>query len=58
MTFEEFEKADKLIKNGAAILEEIQDLRERFKNDSDFNAELTEFYFKLKQQIDQKLKDI
>lgn len=58
MTFEEFEKADKLIKNGAAILEEIQDLRERFKEDSDFNTELTDFYFKLKDIISKKLKDI
>lgn len=58
MTFEQFEKADKLIKNGAAILEEIQDLRERFKEDSDFNTELTDFYFKLKDIISKKLKDI
>ena len=58
MTFEEFEKADKLIKNGAAILTEIQNIRDRFQEDSDFNAQLTDFYFKLKESIDQKLKNI
>jgi len=58
MTFEEFEKADKLIKNGVAILTEIQNIRDRFQEDSDFNAQLTDFYFKLKESIDQKLKNI
>jgi hypothetical protein len=58
MTFEQYQKADTLMKKYAPLLMSIQNIRNEYIEDVKISEQLTDFYFKLKENFDKQLKEI
>ena len=60
MTVEEFEKAEKLMKQRTDVLDRLQRIRNDYveNNTKDIQDCLSDCYFKLKEIFNQKLKEI
>jgi hypothetical protein len=58
MTFEQYDKAEKLMQQYSDVLDKLQKIRNNYINDESISFYLDECYFKLKDIFNQKLKDI
>jgi hypothetical protein len=58
MTFEQYDKAEKLMQQYSDVLDRLQKFRNDYTNDESISLCLDECYFKLKDIFNQKLKDI
>jgi hypothetical protein len=58
MTFEQYDKAEKLMQQYSDVLDRLQKIRNNYINDESISLCLDECYFKLKDIFNQKLKDI
>jgi hypothetical protein len=58
MTFEQYDKAEKLMQQYSDVLDRLQKFRNDYVNDESISLCLDECYFKLKDIFNQKLKDI
>lgn len=58
MTFEQYQKAEELMRKYSSLLVSIQNIRNEYIEDVEISEQLTDFYFKLKTSFDEKLKQI
>ena len=59
MTFEQFNKAENLLQQYADVLQKLQQIRNDYvEGDEHIKQCLDDCYFKIKEQIEIKLKDI
>ena len=58
MTFEQYDKAEKLMQQYSDVLDRLQKFRNDYVNDEAISLCLDECFFKLKDIFNQKLKDI
>ncbi len=58
MTFEQYDKAEKLMQQYSDVLDRLQKFRNDYINDESISLCLDECFFKLKDIFNQKLKDI
>jgi hypothetical protein len=58
MTFEQYDKAEKLMQQYSDVLDRLQKFRNDYVNDESISLCLDECFFKLKDIFNQKLKDI